>query len=452
MQEDRVRIESWRGSLSDSKNTPNDRGHLNFGFSLIFLLVMLYLVFVNFLVVYFKYNHQYISYFIVGILTMFIFLFPFLRFLVYLRIKKSDIIDILLLGIISTIGLLTGLKNGASLFSALISLKDYTLFYLFLLFSRYRPVIKFFKNIKLTFIYFAMISIFLLNFSYTVWMYLNFRGDLNILWFHEYYQNLYFNYIRNGHLRATGFFDTPIQNSIFFGFTTVFFLYSLIYGPKKVLYSIFMFFLTFLSISGLYMTHTRIGFVIILIALIMIFMRKFRNSSILPFIITLSIVFFSFFYIILFSKEPSAVGRIFQYENLFNKLMGNKSLLYSGYGFGNVGPKTKNIAADSAIIESIYTFGLFWAMVYILLFIRLFKKIWKYLSRIQSGKLFFEFSNVFFLSLLYISFFHSLVGKVVVGIFAVFVSIALSKTYNYGYKKENIKQNARIHLNDKLSL
>lgn len=409
-------------------------------FSLFFLLLMLYLVSANFMVVNFKYNHQYLFYFIAATLKEFIFLFPLLSFLFYLRIKKIDIIDILLLGIISLIGLLTGLKNGASLFAALISMKDYTLLYIFLVFLRYKPLMQIFKKIKLSFIYFAIIGIFLVNFIYTIWMYLNFKGDLNILWFYNYYQNEYYNYIRNGHLRATGFFDTPIQASIFFGFTTVFFLYSIFYSLKKrkviwlsILYSFFM----ILSILGIYMTHTRVGLIIISIALIVEFLKKFKNSFSLFLVTILGLVLISFLYIIFFSQDLSAIGRIIQYKNLFNKLIEDKFLLYYGYGFGMVGPKTKNIAADSTIIEAIYNFGLLGAVMYMFLYIRLFRKIHGQLSKLQNqdNKVLFEFSNIFFLSLLYMSFFHSLVGKVVLEIFTIFVGIALSRTQMCGYKE-----------------
>lgn len=404
---------------------------LKYTLSFLIFCFIIYLIFSNFLIVKAKFNGFYFAYYILAVLKELFFLIPVIIWLAILKIKKNDIIDLIILFSLTLIGVVYGIKNGSSFINTVIAAKDFMLPFLFLILLRYKPFLFLLKNINLTYIYFGLLFAFLINFIYTTCMYMNFNGNLNVLWFYEYYQNPDWNYIRDGALRSTGFFDTSIQNSIFFGFCTLIFYLLMKYSRKLV--TVFLFFIvTILSVLGIYMTHTRIGWIIFLLGVVMSFFIK-KTKLYFSFLFTGLSISFVFLYILFFYDEPSAKGRILQYLILYEKIKDNPSLLFLGFGFGKVGPKYNYIAADSAILEIIYTFGLIGALFYFYIFIKIFKN--KILSNFSSyytckNNIYplLVFSYLFFFLLIFISFFHSIHGKVVIYIFILLISIAVAKT------------------------
>lgn len=123
----------------------------------------------------------------------------------------------------------------------------------------------------------------LLMVIYAIFQVYCFSGNLNELWVYEsqydsYGENLidkaYYNYLKNGSLRAISFFVTPIDLSITSAACSLFFICTYI-NLKKFNYLFFSIF----SILGIFLSQTRIGFFTLLIGIGIIIYLKLNKVA-----------------------------------------------------------------------------------------------------------------------------------------------------------------------------
>ena len=205
-----------------------------------------------------------------------------------------------------------------------------------------------------------------LSVVYSFWQNQQFSGDLRLLWFYDFVNKIHpvelarFNYIRNGGLRATGFFISPLVQSAVLGFSALIAIY-LVRAPKKSITAyVLPGMLLIVFVAGLYLCRTRIGWVIFGGGLISWYLGPYLSDwkKTAAFLVPGLLVFFTFAWLLSgFSSEPSANGRLSQYAYLIDNFR------FWGFGFGH--PLTMTVF-DSLIISSVFLFG-FFAIFYLLI-------------------------------------------------------------------------------------
>jgi hypothetical protein len=202
--------------------------------------------------------------------------------------------------------------------------------------------------------------------AYSVWQSAQFNGNLRLLWFYDFVDKIHpvelarFNYIREGGLRAPGFFISPLIQSAVLGLSALMAVGFLRNRNNSLTGYFIPGILFFVFMIGLYLCRTRIGWILFGGGLVSWYIMKLKTRfrKIGPFLVPGLLVFATFLLLLSgISADPSANGRIDQYSFLLCNLK------FWGYGFGH--PYTITYF-DSLIISSIFLFGVF-AIIYLLI-------------------------------------------------------------------------------------
>lgn len=176
-----------------------------------------------------------------------------------------------------------------------------------------------FKNVNMHTISIALCVIVSILICFSVYQ-METVSRLNQLWFFSKFSkinsNLYnssFLYFRENQVRAPSFFDGPIAASLFYSYAACLFLTCIKCKMKnKIIFFVFM----LVSLYGVYLSRTRIGFSVFFLFLIYISITK--KSVLLQLLIPACAVFITFYSLIAgYYNEPSAYGRLIQYGNFF---------------------------------------------------------------------------------------------------------------------------------------
>tara|TARA_R110001583_G_scaffold59697_1_gene177500 strand:+ start:84011 stop:85186 length:1176 start_codon:yes stop_codon:yes gene_type:complete len=173
------------------------------------------------------------------------------------------------------------------------------------------------------------------------------------LWFYEYFGSDHilpgwFNLVRDGKIRATSIFVSPIIFAQFLGVLGSFFMAKFTYSRKKFSTAI----LIVITLYGIYLTQVRAGLIFYLITFIIIYFdKKVKHDNYLILGLPLFLVVLTFFSLMFFKVgDASTIGRLGQYEELF------RYFKIFGFGFGS---GKSIIAYDSLIISVIFGLGIF---------------------------------------------------------------------------------------------
>lgn len=245
----------------------------------------------------------------------------------------------------------------------------------------------------------------------------NFHGSLSELWFYrgsdiDAIEKASFNFIRDGELRATSFFVSSIMMTSLLAVICVICAFC-----QKNISRVLT---VFCCIYGVYLSRTRVGFLVIALIYGLYFLdsvlkkRGQRKLSILI-IVPLFIIAFTFLSIAMgYVTDLSAIGRSVQYLTFFENFQ------FAGIGIGS---EHSLIKYDSFIISIILALGSF-SVLYIWYFIDLVKQLYQLQCK-------FSYS-IFLLSLsfIYLFAFQFMAGSVTFRLFFILVFIAISLKNN----------------------
>mgnify|MGYP006141072445 FL=1 len=367
-------------------------------------------------------------------------------FLVFLLLKtkskiNKDIFFILLMLIgLSFYGIILSVVTGMPLKETILSWRMYLLPILL-------PCLVYlndgFKNVNTSFFYkylkttlfilvlFALYQNLLFKFSngeQLTFLTKNFRSNAGsilkkTLWFYEYFGDdhilsRWFNVIRNGNIRATSFFVSPIIFAQFLGVIGSILMGKFIYSKRKINVLI-MLAITFL---GIYLAQVRAGFIFFIITFFIIYSNrktKIKNYVIIG--LPLFLVGITFIGLIFFKVgDASTVGRLKQYTELF------KNFNFFGLGLGSY---RAIINYDSLIISAMFAFGLF-SIFYFKLHLNILKSMNRFHQTILNEHSFLAIGLLgAFSAFVYISFFHYNIGSAPIRFFYFIAFYYLYKNY-----------------------
>jgi len=360
-----------------------------------------------------------------------------LGFAIY-KLWKSNIkqsVPIYVLIFLAIDGIAIGILNGNTTLQILKGAR----MYLVLPFSFYLlSVSGHFKNIQTVNIIIPLLAFTSLSTIYSIIQEFRFDGNLKILWFYDFVNNINpieiarFNYIRDDHLRASGLFISPLIQSSILGFTCLIITIWFVLG-KSSLPSKTLGFLLGLHVYGLFLCRTRIGFILFGIGLLLSYLH-FNKSSLnywMSISVPLVLILITILVLVLgFSNDSSALGRIPQYEFLFSNFR------WFGLGFGS--PKTLTFF-DSMYISSGLVYGIhcltyifipFWACY------KLYMERSYYMDFSSLDSIFFAATFGYCFSLLYMFAFQFTLGSPTIQIFYWLIFAFLSR-YHISKKSSN---------------
>lgn len=175
------------------------------------------------------------------------------------------------------------------------------------------------------------------------------------LWYHKYFELDYmimawFDRVRDGALRSSSYFVSPLIFSLFLNMCLTFSFVNIFTNKKskKIIYII----ASSILLYGVYISQVRAALFFFLISILVIIYIKYLPSyKKWIVLIPLSIIILSFFGIsIVNDLDYSARYRLIQYSMMI------KNFKIIGYGLGS---KYATVTFDSLIISSIYAFGIF---------------------------------------------------------------------------------------------
>lgn len=242
----------------------------------------------------------------------------------------------------------------------------------------------------------------------------DFRNDAIIvfsesLWFYDFFGTdhivpRWYNLVREGKLRATSVFVSPIIFAQFLSIISAFLLSYYVKMIRKQRLLVLVLFL--ISVYGILLSQVRAGLIFLILSFFFIFiLRKFRQFYFLLYFVPIFLVVITFLSLILFQVgDSSSLGRLTQYKELFSNL----SII--GYGLGD--PKSI-VNYDSLIISSITAFGVL-GIFYFKLHTILIKKIYfieKFNTHISSSNFIGLALLGCFSGFIYFIFFHYTIGS-----------------------------------------
>ncbi|WP_338358634.1 hypothetical protein [Yeosuana marina] len=256
----------------------------------------------------------------------------------------------------------------------------------------------------------------------------NFRSEAGTilkkaLWFYEYFGADYilprwFNMIRNGNIRATSFFVSPIIFAQFLGVIGSILMGKFLYSKRKINVLIML----AITFFGIYLAQVRAGFIFFIITFFIIyFNRKTKIKNYVIIGLPLLLVGITFIGLILFKVgDASTLGRLVQYSELF------KGFKFIGYGLGS--PRSI-ISYDSLIISVFFAFGIF-AFLYFKLHLNILKSVNRFHQVVIDEYSFLAIGLMgAFSAFVYISFFHFSIGSAPIRFFYFIVFYYLYKNY-----------------------
>jgi len=344
------------------------------------------------------------------------------------KIWKSGIkpnVAIYILLFLSIYGICIGMINESTPIQILKGLRMYLIlpfaFYLLLISGHFKniPI----SNIIVPFIFFTSLSIF-----YSIIQDFNFVGNLKILWFYDFVNEINpiqiarFNYIREDRLRASGLFISPLIQSALLGFSCLILTLAFTIGNNYFRPRILGFLLG-LHVYGLLLCRTRIGIILFTSGLILSYSHfyipilRYWMSVALPLGLILTTILLLNFG---FSHDLSALGRITQYKFLFSNFR------WLGFGFGDLQTLTY---FDSMYISSGLVFGIlsflyigipFWACY------KLYRERCHYMNTSSFDSILYAATFGFCFSLLYMFAFQFTLGTPTLQIFYLLILAFLS--------------------------
>lgn len=270
---------------------------------------------------------------------------------------------------------------------------------------------------------FELISVLIVSFA--IYQALTFSGNLNELWVYDSQYNEYgenemdkvaYNFIKNDSLRAISFFVTPIDLSVSSAICALFFICSY-HNQRWFKYTFFI----LLSIFGVLLSKTRIGFFTLLIGVGVIVYLKVSNIAKKSFLIFGPVIMIAVtlaYIYIMGDLDLSALGRLEQYIEF------KESFSVLGLGLGN---QKAVFGYDSYILCCLNLFGIT-GILYFSFYICLFSKaidIYNYITR----DIYTKFTIVLSASMLYVFGFHHIAGSFIywLVILLLFNTISLNK-------------------------
>ncbi len=299
--------------------------------------------------------------------------------------KGFEIKLLIVIGIISIAGIISGIIHGYTFFSIVMSWRDYFLPIL-IAFLLYKVGI--FKSLDITTLKITLLIFSVIIVVYGSYQYFYFDGDYTQLWSYEFIYRgkvekfqqdprfVQYTFIRDGNLRSSSVFVSPIEYGLFLVVPALFCFNKIISKstfPIRVFYILFFVVL----IIGIYTTQVRASFVALGIAIISCiairFIKKMNFALLIIFpLLLVGLTFFLIIYGFSAVEDTSALGRIVQYA----KAPG----LFEFAGMG-LGVSVAESAFDSWYLSSMAVFGVF-GLIYFYLTLSIFKYL--YTLRIQS--------------------------------------------------------------------
>lgn len=363
----------------------------------------------------------------------YILFFLILIYLLYIAQFREIHKNILYLSALSIFFLLYGIINNHDL---TLSIKDFRLFFLPILFSLMLHYSLFMKNtdLKQLLNFYILLSTLILFVG--LYQYFTFNGDIESIWRYAYllqankemnpnYQEHFINYqlIRNGDIRVSSIFISALDFSYYLSFFS-FLIYILFLQNKKTIYLLLFLIINF----GIYTAQVRTGFILLFISIFIYHLLKLnknyynRIAYAMPFIF----IVITFLYMLIGGglNDSSTLGRLVQYDTLIN----NFTLLGSGLG-------KYTFTFDSLYIYLFLTYGIF-SILLILFQLKLIKTLlYIYTNRLLYSNnryeiIFIEFMSVYNLSVLYLFAFQHTLGSPTFFLLYLFSFVVISKIHN----------------------
>lgn len=252
--------------------------------------------------------------------------------------------------------------------------------------------------------------------GFAFWQVYNFHGSLSELWFYDSYKNLdenpvdvgYYNFLKDGFLRATSFFVTPIDLSVFSAVLVSFFLSKLLYR-----FSFLTCILLLVGVTGIYLSQTRMGWLIVAICSIIYILNRIKGflDKRIIFIPCIAIVMTFVTLLLGMTSDLSALGRIMQYVDFISDFI--------VYGTG-IGDQKANFSYDSFFLCSFKMMGVL-GILYFAFYLKLVIE----MINIYNRKINADYKDVFIVAvsvaLIYVFAFHHFAGSLVLTYIYLFI-------------------------------
>jgi hypothetical protein len=295
-----------------------------------------------------------------------------------IRISQENYLFFLVF-MLSVYGVVVGIISSNGIFKVFLSWRSYALtIFLLMLVSKANR----FQGVSYSLLRSFILCVGVIVVVIGIFQHNSFDGNLSTLWFYRYFENIergsidssYFNFIRDGTLRTTSVFVSPLIYSMVVGMVFLLAFFSVIFEKKRIIKLFYLFLCLFFS-YGLAIANARIGIVMLLVGIacglvVLCFPRiKFPFLFIIPIAGILATIIMMVMGVI---NDLSALGRLRQYLEFFELF----NLI--GYGFGDYRTMT---FYDSWYISVFLLFGVM-SIGYIYLHYLLFKSL--YLTLLHS--------------------------------------------------------------------
>ncbi|WP_336966300.1 hypothetical protein [Sphingobium aquiterrae] len=276
-----------------------------------------------------------------------------------------------------------------------------------------------YRDISPVSLYWLFLGLTSLMALYSIYATFTFDGNIKDIWFYQFIfdkktdgnlraVDVAWSLVRDGNLRASGFFISSVDYSMFSGFAAVYAFVGLLYF-RPAAFKIPAAIAFFLCLVAVYVSRTRVGLLILAIAFIIGFayqVLRFRQPMVYALALA-GVVAVSIFYIAthIGSFEPSLAGRPIQHVSAVS------SFRPEGWGFGpveNNGPTYK----DSLYLSALGTFGVA-TPLFIWIFIKIQSNINNRFNELRQGQTEYVVAFASLLSLItfwYVFGFHYVIG------------------------------------------
>ncbi|MEI6947307.1 hypothetical protein V9K67_08940 [Paraflavisolibacter sp. H34] len=372
------------------------------------------------------------------------YLFLFLLFLLMMPgknksfyLNKFDRTFLFSFILLTAVGSVGGMMNGTPAGQVFLGWRMYLLPFLWS-FLLYKTSI--FNRISSRFVINLLISVTVFIVLFAIYQQLTFDNDLKRLWFYDYINRLNpiedheFDFIRDGQLRVTSIFVSPLIYASFLSFSMLMLIFRIFIKREPLIGKVVPAMLLVLLGYGQVLSRTRIGFIILLVGLCCSFLVYFRPSSKFLFSFFVPIAFLSVTFISLIfgvTDDLSALGRLIQYSSL------PSNFVPMGMGFG---AEMTNVYFDSFYISVILLFGIF-VPLYLRFYLVPLRKMneharyLRYEERDSSNRILYYSCYGFFFSFLYTFGFHFTIGSATVQLFYLLLFFFVSRFEKLAEKK-----------------
>jgi len=283
----------------------------------------------------------------------------------------------------------------------------------------------FLQNISFRWIEKCILFLGIITVVYAIYQVYTYNDNLNQLWFYKYYNledgtNLVkkssYNYLRNAMLRATSIFTSSIILTTSLILPLIISIIKIFFTNSRFKIGYFFIFLFFCF--GIYLTNTRIGFLMAIMALAILFLKNTKFT----FLVMVPIISIGFTFVLLLvsiTSDLSALSRLAQYGTFL------QNFKFFGLGLGN---ENVLIKFDSFYISTILMSGLFVLLNYYYYY-HLTKKIYNIhmlTSYSNVNKTLIISTLIYSMVLIYAFAFQYMAGSIAVKIFFFLAFLILS--------------------------